>query len=85
MKIYVICCAVMMFVFLFRVYAELAQYKKEHPGVQFKKTCFSKSVISLLQIYCYFLIPLLNLFLLGVAVFGNERIYVQAIEERILR
>lgn len=85
MKIYLICCAVMMFVFLFRVYAELAQYKKEHPGVQFKRTCFSKSVINLLQIGCYFLIPLLNLFLLGVALFGPDEIYIKAIEEKVLR
>lgn len=85
MKIYVICCAVMMFVFLFRVYAEAAQYRKEHPGVQFKKSCFSKSVISLLQICCYFLIPLFNLFLLGVALFGSDEIYIKAIEEKVLR
>lgn len=85
MKIYVICCAVMMFVFLFRVYAEAAQYRKEHPGVQFKKSCFSKSMISLLQICCYFLIPLLNLFLFGVALFGSEDIYIKAIEEKVLR
>jgi hypothetical protein len=85
MKIYLICCAVMMFVFLFRVYAEAAQYRKEHPGVQFKKSCFSKSMISLLQICCYFLIPLLNLFLFGVALFGSEDIYIKAIEEKVLR
>lgn len=85
MKVYLICSAVMMFAFLFRCYAEIVEYKKSHPGIQFQKTSFAKSIVNFAQVCAYFLIPLLNAFLLGVALFGSDEIYIKAIEEKVLR
>lgn len=85
MKVYLICSAVMMFAFLFRCYAEIVEYKRSHPGIKFQKTSFAKSIVSLVQVCVYFLIPLLNVFLFGVALFGPDEVYRKAIEEKVLR
>lgn len=84
MKEYLIFCGIAMFVYLFRVYAEIAQFRKNHPGVQFKRICFSKTVMNFLQIIIMFLIPPLNGILLGFAIFGSDKVFIQAIEDRVL-
>lgn len=84
MKMYLIFCGIAMFVYLFRVYAEIAQFRKNHPGVRFKRICFSKTVMNFLQIIIMFLIPPLNGILLGFAIFGSDKVFIQAIEDRVL-
>lgn len=85
MKVYLICSAVMMFAFLFRTYAEIVEYKRTHPDIQFSKTSFAKSIVSVIQVCAYFLIPILNVFLFGVALFGPDEVYREAIEKKVLR
>ena len=87
MKMYFLICAIMLLVFMLRIWAELIEYRRKHPEVLLGKgSSFPKSLFTLLQIYFYFCIPVLNVILFVYFVFlADDKIYIDAIEKRVVK
>ena len=87
MKMYFLICGMMLLVFMLRVWVELIEYCGKHPEIIFgKRKSFPKRVFTLLQLYFYFCIPVVNVILFVYFVFlANDKIYIKEIEKRIVK
>ena len=87
MKMYFLICGMMLLVFLLRVWVELIEYRRQHPETIFReRKSFPKRVFTLLRVYFYFCVPVINVALFVYFVFlANDKIYTNEIEKRIIK
>ena len=82
MKIYLIVCAVMVFVSFLQVIAKIQDFKQRYPFVKFKKKTFTQGLVSWIHTIFYFVCPVFNLILfLAINFFISDETWDEAMKK----